>query len=75
MDLTFEPVLVVGISRLRKPLTVQRIVDKLAELSDGGTKAVCLTCNRGEKDLERKDFAHDHSREITSVARAQYRVK
>jgi hypothetical protein len=55
-----------------RPLTVERIVRKLAELSEGGTRAVCLTCERGSLDRERKYFAHDHSDEIAKIARATY---
>lgn len=53
------------------PLTVDRIVDKLAELSEEGAKAVCLTCEVNV-DLKRKIFAHDHSNEISMVARTRY---
>ena len=52
-------------------LTVERIVDKLAELSEQGTKAVCLTCEEG-KDSKLKNFAHDHSNKIGKVARVKF---
>lgn len=52
-------------------LTVERIVDKLAELSDNGTKAVCLTCEN-PRLLALKNFVHDHSGEIARMARARY---
>ena len=54
-----------------QPLTVERIVHALAELSEGGTKAVCLTCD-GRQELPLKNFAHDHSNEIARMARVTY---
>jgi len=36
-----------------------------------GAKAVCLTCEVNV-DLKRKIFAHDHSNEISMVARTRY---
>jgi hypothetical protein len=55
-----------------RPLTVERIVRKLAELSEGGTKAVCLTYEQDSAGRESQNFAHDHSNEIERMARAKY---
>jgi|SRR3989344_1390229 len=60
-----------GLSLNTNPLSVERIVDKLAELSEQGTKAVCLTCE-GVELLPLKNFAHDHSNEIATMAREKF---
>jgi hypothetical protein len=54
------------------PLTVAQIVDKLAELSEKGTKAVCLTYEGDSANHEHENLACDHFREIALMAREQY---
>lgn len=50
------------------PLTIERIVDKLTELSEEGTRAVCLECE-SRRDLPLKLFTDNHSEYIATLAR------